>query len=196
MKQPIIPFLKQSFSTDTPVSKIITIDTGIASIVLHLMQKAEIINFSNEWVIIFEYSGALDKIMGDGLMAVFGYPVSTGKDAEEAVNTAIGMQKKRVVFNEERKTRNLEPIRIGVGIHTGEVIMGSVGSESRMDFTAIGDTVNTASILEGLTKELGPPIIISDETRKNLNNNFITEKLDTIKVRGRSESEGIYRVVI
>jgi len=165
------------------------------------MKPEEVIEFLNSYYndminIIFEYSGALDKIMGDGLMAVFGYPVSSGKDAEDAVQTAIGMQKKLVGFNEERKERNLEPIRIGVGIHTGDVIMGSVGSESRMDFTAIGDTVNTASRLEGLTKELGAPIIISDETRKNLNDNFITEELDTIKIRGRSESVEIYRVVI
>lgn len=161
----------------------------------------EVIDFLNSYFndmidIIFKNRGTLDKIMGDGIMAVFGYPVVTGKDASEAVSTAIDMQRKLGDFNALRALHQLDAIQIGIGIHTGEVIMGNVGTEKRMDFTAIGDAVNTASRLQDLTKKYMVPIIISEETHRNLNGSFNTVKLEDVIIRGKTAPMSIYSVAI
>lgn len=144
--------------------------------------------FNSMMEIIFKYHGTLDKFIGDGIMAIYGAPFSYGNDALNAVQSAVEMIRKVDEINAERVKHNLEKIRIGIGIHTGTVVMGNIGSRKRMDFTAIGDTVNTASRLESLTKEHNASIIISDATRILSGPEIQTGKLGDILLKGKKKS--------
>ena len=112
---------------------------------------------------VFEAQGTLDKVMGDGLMATFGVPVASAADAGRALRCARGMLAAMEQWNAERQAIGLDPIRIGIGIHYGPVVAGNVGSEQRLAFEVIGDTVNTASRLQALSKELGVRLAVSSE---------------------------------
>ncbi len=110
---------------------------------------------------VFEHEGTLDKIMGDGLMASFGVPHRSPRDAARALACACAMIEALDRWNVERTGLGLEPIRIGIGVHYGPVVAGNVGSERRLAFEVIGDTVNTASRLQTLSKELGVRLVVS-----------------------------------
>src|SRR5256884_5181412 len=97
---------------------------------------------------IFAHGGTLDKYLGDGLMALFGAPTVTPNDASNALSTAVAMQRRLIGINLELREEGFPEIGIGIGLHTGEVTVGYIGSERRSEYTAIGDTVNTASRLE------------------------------------------------
>ena len=111
---------------------------------------------------IFEHGGTLDKYLGDGLMATFGTPERGRQDASDAVRAALAMQKRLGEWNGQWDRALGSPIHMGVGIHFGPVVLGDVGSERRLEFAVIGDTVNVAARLEALTRELGCAIVISD----------------------------------
>lgn len=110
---------------------------------------------------VFEAQGTLDKVMGDGLMATFGIPIANAADAARSLRCARGMLGAMDQWNAERATIGLDPIRIGIGIHYGPIVAGNVGSEQRLAFEVIGDTVNTASRLQSLSKDLGVRLAIS-----------------------------------
>src|SRR2546429_2011698 len=120
--------------------------------------------FSAMTDIIFAHGGTLDKYLGDGLMALFGAPTVTPKDAQNAINAAVAMQRRMLSINDELHKEGLPEIGIGIGLHTGEVTVGYIGSERRSEYTAIGDTVNTASRLESNAK--GGQILVSEVTAK------------------------------
>ena len=160
----------------------------------------DVIDFLNAYFndmisVIFKYNGTLDKIIGDGMMAIFGAPFPSERDAENAVNTALDMQKKLRTFNEIREISGQKRIQIGIGIHTGEVILGNIGTYQRFDFTVIGDAVNTASRLEGLTKTHGEEIIISRTTRDFLPDQFRTKALGSDMVKGKKLPVEIFSVL-
>src|SRR6185503_10587278 len=121
----------------------------------------EVVAFLNEHFTamtdeIVAHGGTIDKFMGDAVMAVFGDPGKPAPDdAIRAVRAAIAMVQRREALNRERSRRGLEPIEIGVGIDSGLIVMGNIGSSRRFTFTVIGDAVNSASRLEGLTKTMG-----------------------------------------
>jgi len=141
--------------------------------------------------IIFRYEGILDKYIGDAIMAVFGAPFNTGEEPERAVKTAIDMMAALKEFNKQRK----EPINIGIGINTDEVLSGNIGSLKRMDYTVIGDGVNLASRLEGANKFYGTSILVSEKTFKGLKNNYLHREIDLIRVKGKTRPVGIYQIL-
>ena len=149
--------------------------------------------FSTVSEIIFRHGGTLDKYIGDGLMAMFGAPYVGELDAVQAVRAAIEMQRAMNSFNERLATENLPPITIGVGINTGPAIVGYIGSETRLDYTAIGDAVNTAARLESLA--LPGQIVISENTMQVLDESFVLKPLGTEKLKGKNVNLRIAEVV-
>jgi class 3 adenylate cyclase/PAS domain-containing protein len=111
---------------------------------------------------VFENHGTLDKFLGDGLMATFGTPRSTGYDATNALNCAVAIAERVSAWNRMREMKGEEPLRIGIGLHYGEAVLGDIGSERRMEFAVIGDTVNVASRIQDMTRELNIAILASD----------------------------------
>lgn len=144
---------------------------------------------------IFLYEGTLDKFIGDAIMAVFGAPVSRDDDAERAVRAALGMRRALKKYNEDRKAQGLPPIDNGIGITKGEAISGNIGSEQRMDYTVIGDTVNIASRLEGLTKNYEYKILINDEVYLEVKDKIPCVDLGLAHVKGKEGDVHIYGVV-
>lgn len=137
--------------------------------------------------------GFIDKFIGDAIMALF--DGSHQVQALGAVNAAITMQKELQTLNAERKTQGLMAIGTGIGIHIGSVMLGTLGNENRMDSTVIGDAVNLASRLEGLTKFYGCPIIVSEDIARHLDSTqFLLRELDLVAVKGRTQPIAVYEV--
>lgn len=146
---------------------------------------------------IHKYEGFIDKFIGDAIMAIFNIPEGTDEmEAHNAMRAAIEMQAEVLLFNKHRKTKGYQPVHIGIGVHSGPVMMGTVGSDTRMDFTVIGDTVNLASRLESLTKIYGVGIILSHNTFMMLDNlaGIHWRELDMVKVKGKTEPVVIFEV--
>lgn len=140
---------------------------------------------------IFMQGGMIDKFIGDAIMAVFGAPQDEGNCAECAIKAGQNMLARLPSLNEEFAKENLPEVHIGIGIHSGEVIAGNVGSSSRMDYTVIGDTVNVAARIESLTKELGKTLLVSATTVEQSNNSELTP-LTEMNVKGRKQAVVIY----
>jgi adenylate cyclase len=139
---------------------------------------------------VFDHAGTLDKFLGDGLMATFGTPDSGPQDAVNAITCGQAMFKAMDEWNAQRSAAGQETITLSVGIHYGEVILGDIGSERRLEFAALGDTVNVASRLEALTRELGVRMAVSDECviAARRQNAELAEALQTTLERGSSQT--------
>jgi adenylate cyclase len=148
--------------------------------------------FSAMTDIIFAHGGTLDKYLGDGLMALFGAPTTTPEDASNALNTAVAMQRRLLGFNLELREEGLPEIGVGIGLHTGEVTVGYIGSERRSEYTAIGDSVNTASRLESNAN--GGEILISDATAKAARSRYKLHPRDPITVKNREQPVVLWEV--
>jgi len=142
--------------------------------------------------IIFKNGGTVDKFIGDAVMAIFGAPKSHEDDALRAANAGLDMVQLAESLSPKWSELIGTPLKIGVGINTGDAVVGSIGSEVRSDFTAIGDTVNLASRLESLTKEMGVPILISEFTASEIKDTMPLKPLRQVKVTGREESLLVY----
>lgn len=155
----------------------------------------EILNryFTRMINIIFKHGGTLDKFMGDSIMALFGAPASTGDDAYNAIMAAVDMLKDLVQFNQEQEKLGKPPLRVGIGINTGHVVVGNIGSDQRMEYSAIGDNVNLASRLQG--SAAGGQILISKATYDKVSDRIKGKKLDPIMVKGKSKPIEIYEVI-
>lgn len=138
--------------------------------------------------------GFIDKYIGDAIMALFGGHRNAG--AQEAVNAAVNMQETIKQYNRYRHSSGYDPITIGIGINTGRMILGTIGFESRMDSTVIGDSVNLASRLEGLTKKYAIPIAISSFTKNALADPgaFLIREIDVVRVKGKEQATTVYEV--
>ncbi|MCG6167383.1 adenylate/guanylate cyclase domain-containing protein [Leptospira sanjuanensis] len=139
--------------------------------------------------------GSVNKYIGDAIMAVWGELGHTDSDTENAINAALDMRKSLLQFNKGRGTDKKPRISIGIGINTGEVIAGQIGSEDRLEYTVIGDTVNLASRVESLTKEFGADILITGNSYEKVKGIYNVEKLKPIKVKGKQSLQTIYAVL-
>jgi adenylate cyclase len=155
----------------------------------------EILNnyFTHVTDIIFDHGGTLDKYLGDGVMALFGAPLTKGNDAENAVRAAQGIQRLVVELNRDATARKWPELRVGIGINTGIVTAGNIGSPRRIDYTVIGDTVNTASRL--MSSAPGGSIMISQATAADLTEGkFCLHALEPLMVKGKSEPIKVFNV--
>ncbi|MEE9521810.1 MAG: adenylate/guanylate cyclase domain-containing protein [candidate division NC10 bacterium] len=142
--------------------------------------------------IILLHGGTVDKFIGDAVMALFGAPIQRDDDAVRAVRTALAMTRLVQELSPKWEARCGRPLRIGVGLNTGEAVVGNIGSELRTDYTAIGDVVNLASRLEGLTKELGVPIVVSETTCEEARGEFRLRPIREVFVKGRAVAVKVY----
>jgi adenylate cyclase len=139
--------------------------------------------------------GFIDKYIGDAIMALFGVPVSQGNDADAAVRGGIKMVEALEVLNTDRVARGQPAIKIGIGIATGDVIAGNIGSPSRMNYTVIGDAVNLASRIESLTKLYGAELMVCETTMRALATPVPSRKLDVVRVSGQTTATAIHEVL-
>lgn len=163
------------------------------------LEPEEVVGLLREYLtaataIVFRHGGSVDKYMGDAIMALYGAPFDQPDHAARAVRTGLELQECVQALSAQWIARGGEALRSGVGIHTGDAIVGAMGSHQRLEFTAIGDTVNVASRLEGLTKEFGAPVIVSQTTHEDLGGLFQARPLGSVRVRGRELPVDIYAI--
>ncbi len=159
----------------------------------------QVVSMLNEYFtimvrIILNNNGIVDKFIGDAIMAVWGTPKGSDDDCLNAVKACLEMRKALAELNELRASRGEAPLKIGIGLHTGEAISGNIGSEERMEFTAIGDTVNMTSRIEDSTKAFGTDLLISDDVAREVRGRFIIEEAGRTKVKGKTEPLVLHKV--
>lgn len=170
--------------------------TGLA----HSMRPEQFVSrlndiFTRMTPIIMEHGGNIDKFIGDGIMAIFGDPVPQDNHARQAVLAAREMMQAMADLQDEAEARGEQRIEMGIGIHTGELVAGDIGSAERLEYTVIGDTVNTASRMEGLNKEYGTSILITGDTKAGAGAEIPVRLVDTTRVRGRDTPVQVYEVL-
>ena len=165
----------------TTLSESMTPEDNFRFINSYLSRMEPVINQNN---------GFIDKYIGDAIMALF------SGDANNAVNAGIAMLNRLLEYNQNRANSGYAPIKIGIGINTGSLMLGTVGGQNRMDGTVISDAVNLASRVESLTKNYGVSLLITQETFLRLENpsEYAIRTLDTVKVKGKSEAVTVYEV--
>jgi adenylate cyclase len=145
--------------------------------------------------VIEEYGGVLDKYIGDAIMALFGVPLGGAQDADNAVAVANAMLRRLAALNRRRVGAGRQPIDIGVGIATGDVVAGSIGSPRRMEYTVIGDSVNLASRLEGATKEYGVKVLLAESTVLALQRPTPLREIDFLRVKGKDQPVTVFEAL-
>ena len=167
------------------------------------MRPQELMNFLNSYFLrmndpIHQNQGFIDKFIGDAIMALFDHPGGSAKEkAVDALNAALDLRKALGIYNKHRGNSGYDPINVGVGIHFGPVILGTVGSDDRMDTTVIGDSVNIAFRLESLTTKYNADIIVSAQVLQTIGADFPikTRLLDWVRVKGREAPIEIYEIL-
>ena len=144
--------------------------------------------------VIIKNGGTIDKFMGDCIMAFWNAPIENKKHREMAIKSAIEMQVALKELNTKLIAEGLPEINIGIGINTGEALVGNMGSEQRFDYSVIGDAVNLASRLESSSKTLGKTLVIGEDTRRTIETNFAFEYIDSITVKGKTEEIKVYTI--
>jgi adenylate cyclase len=160
----------------------------------------EVVTMLNEYFavmvdIINRNNGIVDKFIGDAIMAVWGAPKSTSADTYNAVKACIEMRIGLAKLNEKRIARGQSPIMIGMGLHSGKAISGTIGSDERLEYTVIGDTVNMASRIEASTKAFGVDLLISDSTAQKVAEKFSIDVAGSAEVKGKAEALKLYKVL-
>jgi adenylate cyclase len=141
--------------------------------------------------VVEQHDGVVDKYLGDGVMALFGAPVPRPDDAQRAIGAALEIRQRIDRLRPELAARGLPHPDIGIGLNTSRVVAGNIGSPSRLNYTVVGDGVNLASRLEGLTKRYLVPIVVGNRTRESVHG-IVFRELDKVRVRGRSVAERIF----
>ena len=161
------------------------------------LQPDQLASLMNEYlgamtIVIRKHRGTLDKYIGDAIMAFWGAPVADAEHAKNAVTTALEMQKALKVLNVDLKAKGWPELKIGVGVNTGPMTVGDMGSTIRKAYTVMGDAVNLGARLEGITKQYGVGILVGEETRSLLTKEFVFREMDRVRVKGKNEPIGIY----
>ena len=164
------------------------------------LEPPALINLLNEYLsamseTVFKYEGYLDKYIGDAIMAVYGTPLVQHDHARKACLTALEMAEVLNVLRRSWNGRGLPPLNIGVGINTGNMVVGNIGSEHKFEYTVIGDNVNLASRLEGLNKLYGTNIIISEMVYKEISGELFCREMDIVQVKGKVKPVVIYELM-
>ena len=145
--------------------------------------------------IVLDHEGTLDKLMGDAIMAFFGAPVKLADHPGKAAETALKMLENLDGLKSGTKVRGIADLEVGIGLNTGRVVVGNLGSQRFMDYTVIGDEVNLGSRLEGLNKKYGTSIIISQATAAKLDSRFVLRELDRVRVKGKDSAVTIFELL-
>lgn len=164
------------------------------------LEPEELVALLNEYLtemtdIVFEYQGMLDKYEGDAIMAVFGAPVEIPEHADLACKAALKMQKRLAQLRNKWKDQKRPQLTARIGINSGEMVVGNMGSETRFDYTVMGDSVNLASRLEGANKLYDTQIMIGEKTYELVKDKFITRPLDLLRVKGKKKPVRVYELV-
>ncbi|HEY4493271.1 MAG TPA: adenylate/guanylate cyclase domain-containing protein [Candidatus Paceibacterota bacterium] len=168
------------------------------------MTPTQLTSFMNRYLtvmtdVILRQRGVVDKYIGDAIMAFWGAPIASEQHASDAILAAAGMSEALDKFNDESRKLNLPEIEIGIGINSGDVVAGNMGSVERMSYTIMGDAVNLASRLEGLTKNYGVRVIASEQTLAISNRlseeGITTREIDRVRVKGKSLPVTIFEVI-
>lgn len=163
------------------------------------MTPEQVVGILNEYLtemtdVIFLNRGTLDKFIGDAVMALFGTPFFVKDHAMRAVRAGWEMKQRLEILNKKWESEGKRTLKIGIGINSGEVVAGNMGSLKRMEYTVIGDAVNLASRLESLNKELGTEILISENTYRMLEGKVSAKKYENVKIKGKQELLTVYEV--
>ena len=164
------------------------------------MQPEEVVTFLREYLtvmteVVFRHGGTVDKYIGDAIMALYNVPFEAPDHAAQAVRTAVEFQQRLKPLAERFTAKHGGTLACGVGINTGDAVVGTIGSEQRLEYTAIGDTINLGARLEGITKDFNVPVVISEATWLEVNSLFETRYLGEVTVKGKEIPVKIYTVV-
>ncbi len=157
-------------------------------------QVVELLNafFTRMVQVIGRYEGMVDKFMGDSIMTLFGAPLAQGDEPMRAVRCALELRQAVAAFNEERQGEGLAPLAVGIGINTGMVVAGNIGSHQRMEYTVVGDSVNVASRLEGMSSP--GEILVSEGTFRQVEGRVEATLMPPMTLKGKSRPVGVYRI--
>jgi adenylate cyclase len=160
-------------------------------------QLIEVLNryFTPMTSAVLENGGMLDKYIGDAVMAFYNAPVDVKNHADASCKSALLMIERLNKLNKELVNEGIVPIRIGIGINTADVIVGNIGSDAKKDYTVIGDGVNLASRVEGLTKNYGVEILITEFTKERLSDGFLYREIEPVKVKGKDKAVLLYELM-
>jgi len=164
------------------------------------LRPEELVLLLNEYLtemtqVIFRHEGTLDKYIGDAIMAIYGAPLPQADHPLRACLSAVEMMEAPKLLRERWRPRGLPELDIGIGINTGEMVVGNMGSERRFDYTVMGDNVNLASRLEGLNKQYGTHILVSEFTASYLKDKILCREVDLVRVKGKSKPVRIYEIL-
>jgi adenylate cyclase len=164
------------------------------------MEPETLVNLLNGYLtemtdVVFEFDGLLDKYIGDAVMAVWGAPLEQADHPARACRTALKMLDRLTKMQQQWEAEGTPRLEIGIGINTGPMVVGNMGSERRFDYTVMGDSVNLASRLEGINKEYGTQAVISGFTYERVKDDFFCRELDAVRVKGRARPVKIYELV-
>ena len=187
-------------SNTTQTATVLFADIRRFTSLSEMLTPQEVVEMLNEYfgemsAIVENNGGAIDKYIGDALMVVFGAPIERDAAAESAVITSIEMVERLELLNRRRMKRGVKPLEIGIGLASGDIMAGPLGSATRVDYTVIGDTVNLASRLEGVNRQYGTTILVDAATVEALKPSTKRRTIDYLRVKGKDNPTQVFEIL-